>query len=70
MEIPIRKILHGYTETSVWKCLYGNSRTGITEGLFEKEGSDQVKELSLLVGLVCTLAGFGGVCIVVSRRKK
>lgn len=47
MEIPIRKILHGYTETSVWKCLYGNGRTGITEGLFEKEGSDQVKELSL-----------------------
>lgn len=35
------------SETAVGKCLYENNRTGITEGLFEKEGSDQVKELSL-----------------------
>lgn len=34
-------------EIPAWKYLYGNSRTGITEGLFEKEGSNQVKELSL-----------------------
>lgn len=26
--------------------------------------------VGILVGLVCTLAGFGGVCIVLSRRKK